>query len=300
MMKICDILVACMVLCAHITMARRISIFIATFSEDDSLKHLLTTLSTTDYGNATVKINIINNSEIPLKERTRWSPSYENVSIYDDLFLSKNDFGHLAHTWNQAILKSFGDLQNPLTDILITLQADCSLVKSWFTEVDRLLENGFSFMQFGWGDEFLVHTVDSIKRIGLFDERFNSLVRHEKDYFIRGVLYNRNGSALHDYHHSRLHNNVGLPHKVVEYSKRGSTRPTGESHLLRVKAQSMASYNGRLLEAKYGCFLEMDGMNFAKPIFKDNQNRPPCIQSFMLYPWFEKYLNNLTLHNFFL
>jgi hypothetical protein len=280
----------------------RLAVAIATYNEDESLRNLISVLSATEFYNASVNIMVINNNKKRLEERIAWNLP-PNIVIHNNVFLSTHDFGHLARTWNQAILIAFDNLHHPKHDVLITLQADAELCPDWYTHILHMLKNGCQFAQIGRGDELVVHTIDSVRTIGLFDERFNGLTHQESDYFIRSRLYYPSHSCLHDYFHGYVYNpqemskmilNVSIPtgYFRLRNSKQNETR-TGD----RLSAQRNNRNTLNLLRSKW-CFL---GNVFPcnKEVEKKIENnlyRSPCRKMYPLYPWFERSVSNYSLY----
>ena len=69
-------------------------------------------------------------------------------------------------------------------------------------------------MTFGQGDALQVMTPESIRTIGLYDERFCNIGYQEGDYFQRARILNNEKSSINDFTHLRLLNVV--PNTVLE------------------------------------------------------------------------------------
>lgn len=107
--------------------------------------------------------------------------------------------GHLSRNWNQALINGFKDVNKPDSDIVMTCQDDTIFEEGW---LDFIKENHqkYSFMTFGVGDAFCSYTIDAVKSIGLWDERFCNIGYHEIDYFLRAHIFNRDKSSINDIH----------------------------------------------------------------------------------------------------
>ena len=186
--------------------------------------------------------------------------------------------GHLSRNWNQAIINGFRDLNNVDCDILITSQNDCEFDGDFISNLIELHKK-YSFIQFGAGDNFMSYTVESIKKVGLWDERFCNIGYQEADYFLRQLLYNTHSCTINDYMHKRVHN----PEKnnVVKNTPNGYSRGE-ESHFV---SQQFHKHSENIYKIKWGNTPQAHNNIWN---YESLKKLNPLIDSYILYPYFEK------------
>lgn len=251
----------------------KIKIYIVTYNNNNALNNTLDSLFTTITDNHNIFIYLINNH----------SNLYINNDYSNKIHIIHNsvrpDFstGHLARDWNCAIINGFQDLNNPNCDILVTCQNDSVFSPSW---LDKLIlwHEKYSFISACPGDGFCSYTVDSVKNVGLWDERFNSIEFQEADYFNRQKIFNRNNASINDFHHNRVLNKILLNEEDRSFVSR--------SFLTDYKIHDIShtnhDYNFTLLNSKYR--FPLDYYNF------NSYNNKQTI----LYPYFEKNILDLS------
>jgi len=255
----------------------KIKFYIITYNNNEILNDwLLRSISESKYDKNNVEFYVIDN--------------HSNIEIYDEYkdivkVIQNNlrpDFstGHLSRNYNQAIINGFEDLNNPKCDVVITCQNDTILCENWYDEVLNHLNN-YKYICVGHGDQFQVFTPESIKEIGIFDERFCNIGYHEADFFIRACLYFRDHSSINDVAHNRQLNPID--HQIIVDTPSGSSRDD-ESHLLSKEYHDITR---KLFFIKWRVRTHTWGVN---PVFVDIE---PLILNHFYYPYFEKNINNL-------
>lgn len=265
----------------------RIKHYIVTYNNNEVLNNCLESLWDIfeNYTKDEYQVYIINNhSNFSINRKFE---RYVEV-IHNDL---RPDFstGHLSRNWNQAILHGFKDLNNPDCDILVTNQNDCEFDGDF---VPNLIEwhKKYSFMQFGAGDNYMSYTVDSIKRVGLWDERFCNIGYQEADYFLRQMLYNTDGCTINDYRHLRVHN--GEINNIIKHTVSGFERGDNAHHLSQqYHSVSEDVYTNKWGDTPYNH--AVNGWNY-----DGLKSLEPKIPSFMYYPYFEKNVNSLHIQKY--
>lgn len=179
-------------------------IFILTYDRPKALNAVLSSLFVSDakrdIAKGNIEIFIINNfSKLHIEPKYR-----SKVKILDNCLRLDKSTGHMSRNWNQALLLGFQNLISPKADIVITLQDDVLLQVNWF-ERTKILHKKFSFIQNGYGDAFCSYTVDAVRKVGLWDERF-LMGAQAADYFYRQLMFNWDGCTINDPKHERLHN----------------------------------------------------------------------------------------------
>lgn len=221
--------------------------------------------------------------------------NYGNGNVdecFNEVILLKNvarpsfSTGHLSRSWNQGIMHAFVDVDDPHCDLLVLIQSDTLLLDNYFQYIlDNL--NKFDYMTFGTGDQVQVMTPMSIKKIGLFDERFCGTGFQEGDYFLRAVLLNRERSTINDPSHGRMHN--AIEDKVVDKSQ-----PTGWE---RDDPTSLASAHYHYVSHKV---FNMKWGNIGPSIwnFEQINTIKEVPKQYMYYPYFETKLPDLSTKYF--
>jgi len=183
--------------------------------------------------------------------------------------------GHLARNWNQCIINGFVSLKNPACDILITCQDDTEFQLNYISQLIDLHKK-YSFIQLGSGDACISYTPSSVIKIGLWDERFCNIGHQEADYFLRAYLYNNEHSSINDPHGKYL--NQIDHYAIIKNTVSGCDRQ--ESY--HIESQRYHHVSHKVYNAKWG-FLGVNNWLDEAPIISN-----PLINSFILYPYFEK------------
>lgn len=195
--------------------------------------------------------------------------------------------GHLSRNWNQAIINGFKDLNNPDCDILITSQNDCEFDEDF---IPNLIEwhKKYSFIQFGAGDHFMSYTVDSIKKVGLWDERFCNIGYQEADYFLRQLLYNTNECSINDNFHKRSHNRE--KNNIILKTPSGHDR----HDIFHLESTQYHKISKNVYKEKWGNTPDIHKTN-VEWSFDSLNHLELQIPSFFYYPYFEINLPENTL-----
>ena len=131
-------------------------------------------------------IHILNNFgtiEVPEKY------CHLNVSVINNEGRPDFSGGHLARTWNQAIIHGFVSLKDPDCEIVVAVQHDVVFSKSWFKEL-LIHHEHYSFIQVGVGDDFQSFTPECIRKVGLYDERMCNIGGQHYEYYFRQIVFN--------------------------------------------------------------------------------------------------------------
>lgn len=259
----------------------KIKHYIVTYNNNKILNKSLESLFSVlqKYSKEEYQLFIINNHS-NFKIHPKFEPF---VSVLHNMTRPDFSTGHLARNWNEAIINGFKSLDNPDCDILITSQNDCEFDGDF---IPNLIEwhNKYSFIQFGAGDHYISYTVDSIKKVGLWDERFCNIGHQEADYFLKQLLYNTDCCSINDYRHDRVHN--GEVNNIVKHTKSGYDR----GDLIHMESKKYHSVSENVYVMKWGDTPynhAIRGWSIA-----NLKNVKPLIPSFVYYPYFENTKNN--------
>jgi len=257
----------------------KIKVFIVTYRNEFQVNNNLTSLFQSDLLAHQHEITVINNhSNFVLHEQFK-----DKVKVIHNTVRPDFSTGHLARDWNCALINGFKDLNAPDADIVVHCQDDTIFMSDWCSKVINLHKR-YSFLQFGWGDNMCSYTVDAVKKIGLWDERFCNIGQQEADYLLRAYLYNKDGSSINDDVHGRTLNSVG--DKVI-------TRPEHEKY--DYHTASTLGYNGwsdALYFSKWGKNAGMWSNQYLGDITHS------LIKNYVYYPYFEKNVDNLAGKNY--
>lgn len=241
---------------------------------------ILKSLFESDVDLENVEIFILNNHpEININEKYN---KYK-ITVITNFLRPTTSTAYIPRDWNSAIIHGFQDLLNPKCDAVITIQNDTVLKQNWYSLLIKYSKT-YNFMTFGEGDAFIYHTPESVKKIGLFDERFCGIGYYEGDYFLRAFIYNNEKSSVNDFQHCRDFNSVE-EQLLIDTSQ----MQTGNEDLLSGSENDRYSFlNRSIWWSKW---------RFVPYTYRFKDGRKYCERSrwpyFMNYPWFEKDIDTL-------
>ena len=262
-------------------MHTRTKIFIITYNNPTLLKENLDSLFSSNANPDSFSVEIINNFslifEVPAEYRDR-------VKVHHQTLRPDWSCGNLSRDWNSAIINGIVDLNNPWCDQLIMAQDDMVWEPDWYSMLQTVHET-YTFYSANEGDCLVSVLPEAIKKIGLYDERFSVIGHHEGDWFLRAWLYNGDKSSINDYRHRRVHN------PTVEVGRR--SRSTGDSRSRVVSYNQTIALN--LFKEKWGEDVMVTSWGKGE---RDRSKIKPLIPSYIMYPYFEKDIEDLKGKNF--
>tara|TARA_B100001250_G_C19816232_1_gene798575 strand:- start:5855 stop:6763 length:909 start_codon:yes stop_codon:yes gene_type:complete len=293
---------------------KKIKVYIVTWQRNDVLEQLLNNLFNEsdfkDYENT--EVNIINNhSNFFINNEF-----VDKVNVYDNMTRVDWSTGNLAQDFNFALVHGFKDLQNPDSEIVVTLQNDTVLHPQWTSCLLEQMER-YDFFVGYLGDNVVGYKPEHIKKVGLWDENYCTVYHKEADYYLRSLIYNKENVALNDILHRRLHNyNPNLTLDLI--GERGfvinenwTARITeSEEHQKLRDEQNLCNpatdYYWKWKWAGTKDDLPLEKGSWEKPgwlinwptDFTDNLPNPPKVPQFIKYPFFEKDVENLVEKGF--
>jgi|GEM_PF-625900 len=195
--------------------------------------------------------------------------------------------GHLARSWNQALVNGFKNLRAPDCDLIITNQDDTLFVDNYLTKTLELHKQ-YDFVQFGWGDNFISYTPRAVKRVGLWDEKFCNIGYQEADYMTRARLLLKEKACINDFSHKRMFNAIDKSRYVIDIIPSGNARGEDYNHTsIRFHDHSKFMY-----ELKWGVDPDLGWENV------DVERLKPKTQQYVYYPYFEKDVETLDEQNY--
>lgn len=254
----------------------KIKIYIVTYNNSKELNNTLKTMSSNNLVSECCEIYIINNhSNFLIEEKFK-----NKVKVLHNVLRPDFSTGYLSRNWNQALILGFEDLENPQSDIVIACQDDTYFYPNWISNLLELHKK-YSFVTYGWGDNFMSWKPEAVKRIGLFDERF--LFGHVgADYFLRALLFNKEKSSVNDYYHGRVFN----PEKT-EIAKRPHENKIHSHERIFNRKMNYSRFS-----EKWGMKLGTGDTKWSKE-FIDNCPAKVHKPQYILYPYFEKDIETL-------
>lgn len=178
-------------------------VFIVTYRRKEVLNDTLEKLFASDFNKIPdTEVNIINNhTDFYLR------PEFEKrVNVYHNILRPDWSNGNVSENYNQAFINGIVHLENPKTEILVTLQNDAVVHPNWCAHLNVLFnKKGYNFVTGLCGDTIVAYTVGAIKNIGMWDENLPAQYK-ETDYFLRALIHNKRHSCINDIVHGILLN----------------------------------------------------------------------------------------------
>ncbi len=207
----------------------KIKAYFITYDNDLELNKTLKTFEKSGIKKYDYEITVINNfKDAPV--------IFDDISLQIKVVTNETrptfSTGHLARNWNECLIDGFRDIDNSDSDIVILCQNDVHFNEN---VIDTLIEyhNQYSFISNGCGDAFHSYTIDAIKSVGLWDERFCNIGWQDCDYFMRQMIYNKEHSSVNDPLHYRVHNKIDF--NFVDLEKHSGFIRNDVHHLTSMK-----------------------------------------------------------------
>ena len=161
----------------------KIKIYIVTYKKNEVLnKNLESLYSGAKYFNDFDVTVIANHPDIIIHEENM----RDNLKVILNTTRMPNSWGYLSRDWNFCILDAFKTWKNEDNiDWIILAQNDVVWLDGW----DDFVRNNkdYDFISQPSGDQAMILNINTIRKVGFFDERFTSIHCQEFDYFIRAI-----------------------------------------------------------------------------------------------------------------
>ena len=276
----------------------KIKVYFVTYDNDLELNKTLKTFESSGIKKYDYEITIINNFKI---DRPLIKTSL-NIKIIDNNTRPTFSTGHLARNWNECLIDGFKDIDSPDADIVILSQNDVEYNEDI---IDTLIDNHkkYSFISYGCGDAFHSYTIDAIKSVGLWDERFCNIGWQDCDYFLRQMIYNKECSSINDPLHYRVHNKID--YDFVNFEKQSGFVRKDIHHLNSLKHHEISM---KVFIKKWG--LGIPGMHWEGSMseYKGSGNYKKALDitpdivvkspQWIMYPFFENKIADLKNKNY--
>lgn len=254
------------------TLLKKIKHYIVTYNNPIWIKCVESILATPTYH--TREIVVVNNhSNFEMSEYLLGL-----VRVMDNQTRPDFSTGHLSRNWNECLIDGFRDLSNPDADLVVCSQNDTEFEPNY---VDRLLSlhEKFDLVTHGPGDNCISYTAQAVKRVGLWDERFCNIGYQEADYLLRATRWLPGRVSINDQYHGRLLN----PQRIITKPTVTGYHRNDEAHHASMSFHAVSHH---VLTAKWGDAIWMHGSPLP-------QNPTPLIDSYVMYPFFEKHVETL-------
>ena len=266
----------------------KIKIFIVTYNNPQNLQQTVDSIYKgirfpLDDPNMKLELNIINNHSNFAMPKT-----IDKIRILHNVLRPDFSTGFLSRNWNQALILGFENLNEPKADIVIGCQDDTLFYINWLNNLIDLHKK-FSFITYGWGDNFMSWTPEAVKKIGLWDESFQ-MSGHTSDYFLRALIYNKNKSSINDNHHNRLLNfqDIRIANRLDVVKERLDER------------RIHSFYGQKMIDHKWGNIEGCTKMltHWKNKLINSSHLIKPKCRSRILYSYFEKDIETLKEQNY--
>ncbi len=250
----------------------RTKIFIVTYNDIPSLQRNLTTLLNTL---ETPDVTVVNNHPDPVDA---FVPA--GVRVLNNTLRHPKSRGHLARSWNQALLFGFGKAAAPECDWVIGMQDDL-VVSPALWRLFEAEKPHFDFMMIGPGDQFWAANPTAVGKIGLWDECLTSIVFQDADYYHRAYLALGERALLEDHSHqppgdTLIRTSQLALHRLLH----GAVATDNQARLLR-------SPPGSTHQAQFAYFQKKWETKLNPHNFQISRDRSsPAPETFCFYPWF--------------
>ena len=287
----------------------RIKVYILTYNYPEAVDQNLNSLFD-NMGDkpedVTVDVHVINNhSNFHIAEKF-----VDKVTVLRDILRPDWSCGHSARSWNAALMHGFRDLNNPDCDILINIQDDMFWEADWIKHVIEVHKT-YNFFTCSWGDAFCSYTAEAVKKIGIWDERFCTLGYLEADYFLRALIYNKDGSSINDTGPCRVVNRwmrqarnderdftnhqYGGAHTEWERGNIANRR----NYDMHSRVHSSVPYYDKTMAMFRHKWPGISPEFWPESLVNDPHSIRPACPTYMYYPYFEKDIYELDKKGYF-
>lgn len=259
-------------------------LYILTYNNEQHLNEGLRSAFNADLSQHDLEVFVINNhTNFILHDEF-----VDKVTVLHNVLQPDFGTGHTSRNWNQGLIHGFKDLNNPDCDIVILAQDDTLYRPNWLNNLYHIhFELNLDFFCVGAGDMLHSYTPTAVKKVGLWDERFSAICFMEHDYFIRAAMYLGNAASVNDTGHMEgLYSFNQLP--IADEVAANPPRNQEKLQLGRIRASFDNPFR-ELFKQKWGNYSEFTP---TAPFL--NNPRPSGLINYILYPYFEKNIEDLN------
>jgi hypothetical protein len=280
----------------------KVKLYFVTFKNDLELQATFDTLLNSGICDYDFEITIVNNAEqYPIEiaihpkiaERTKF---VTNGLRIERTRTGAHTPGHLARDWNFGLVDGFKSISKPDADLVVLCQNDLAFIPNGFHKIVEGHDR-YNFITCGPGDTLHSYTIDAIKILGLWDERFCSRVYQEGDYFTRNVAVNSKGCSINDREHGRVYNPILDDDAILDLNVKPRNRRFDRTYLEYgedvFKKINQDLYNAKWSRVKSG-FWENRHIEKIKQLSIPTQFKQP-----VFYPYFELEHVNENIYQYY-
>lgn len=259
----------------------KLKLYLITYKNDVELNKTLLSLQKSDIHRYDYQITIVNNYHIqPVAVDPNFILRYK---VIDNQTRPHFSTGHLARNWNECLIDAFVNVNDPQTDIAVLCQNDVEFLPDTFSNLERFHEQ-YSFITNGAGDALHSYTIEAVKAVGLWDERFCNIGFQESDYFLRQKLFNNLKCSINDpIHDNRTHNRINA--QLIDRNREWGNRRGDIHHISSLRYHSISA---NVFTQKWGIDPGLSWNNATKIL----------LPQFMQYPYFEVDLLHSAKENY--
>jgi hypothetical protein len=178
----------------------KIRLYIVTYKRNDVLNENLRSLWASIPAESLDKVTVVaNHPSVEIYNENK----RDNLRVIINETRMPHAWGNLAKDWNYCLLDAFRTWENPdKVDWAILAQNDVTWKEDWLKALSRF--SNFELISQPRGDQAIAFTINAVRTIGFFDERFSTLHFQEIDYYLRAALLLENKASINDDHAGEL------------------------------------------------------------------------------------------------
>ena len=280
----------------------KIKLYFVSFKNNAELQASFDTLFNSGLCDYDYEITVVNNAErhpididilSEIKKKTRFVTNGLRIEYTG---AGAHTPGHLARDWNFCLVDGFKSIANPKADLVVACQNDLAFIKDGFHKIVEAHKK-YNFFTCGPGDTLHSYTIDAVKALGLWDERFCSRVYQEGDYFTRALAFNADKTSLNDRDHRRVYNPIEHDDQILDLNVRPHNRRFDRSYLEKnedvFKKINEDLYNAKWSKVK-SAFWGKEHIERIKTLKIPEQFKQP-----VFYPYFELEHINKNIYQYY-
>lgn len=195
----------------------KIKVYIVTYKKNDVLNENLRTLWASTKNPKNIEVTVLaNHPDVKIDRKNK----RKNLKVIINNTRMPHAWGNLAKDWNFCILDCFKSSENPdNVDWCVLAQNDATWIDGWD---EWLMKNSlYDVVTQPTGDQSVSLNINTINKVGFFDERFTTLHFHEIDYFIRCILLLGSRASINDDHKSHNLSNCSVGNVITNTTHYG-------------------------------------------------------------------------------
>lgn len=173
-----------------------IKLYIVTYKKSEILNKNLDSLWRSCRNAHLLEVTILSNHPEVIIYPANQRP---NLRVVLNTVRSPNAWGYLSRDWNFCLMDGFKHWTNPNSvDWVVLAQNDVEWLDGWIEYLSGV--SNLDFISQPRGDQAMAFTIEAVRKVGFFDERFSTLHYQEADYFYRAILNLQAAASINDDH----------------------------------------------------------------------------------------------------